>query len=83
MNGFLTQLVAQTLGASHRKAGSRGLVLKSTHFMFNENWESRELWQTHMNAALTASPLSNRAASAWSPGDFTVRNILVRRRFRP
>ena len=20
------------------------------HFMFHENWESRELWQTHMNA---------------------------------
>lgn len=22
----------------------------SAHFMFYENWESRELWQTHMNA---------------------------------
>lgn len=21
-----------------------------SHFMFFENWESRELWQTHMNA---------------------------------
>lgn len=21
-----------------------------THFMFFENWENRELWQTHMNA---------------------------------
>lgn len=21
-----------------------------THFVFYENWESRELWQTHMNA---------------------------------
>lgn len=21
-----------------------------THFMFYENWESRELWQAHMNA---------------------------------
>lgn len=21
-----------------------------THFMFFENWESRDLWQTHMNA---------------------------------
>jgi quinol monooxygenase YgiN len=21
-----------------------------THFLFYENWESRELWQTHMNA---------------------------------
>lgn len=21
-----------------------------THFMFYENWESRELWQNHMNA---------------------------------
>lgn len=21
------------------------------HFMFYENWETRELWQTHMNAA--------------------------------
>lgn len=23
---------------------------KPTHFMFYENWESRELWQDHMNA---------------------------------
>jgi quinol monooxygenase YgiN len=23
---------------------------KPTHFMFYENWESRELWQAHMNA---------------------------------
>lgn len=22
----------------------------SAHFLFYENWESRELWQTHMNA---------------------------------
>lgn len=22
----------------------------SAHFMFYENWKSRELWQTHMNA---------------------------------
>ncbi|MEM6689375.1 MAG: putative quinol monooxygenase [Planctomycetota bacterium] len=22
----------------------------STHFMFYENWESRELWQAHMNS---------------------------------
>ena len=22
----------------------------SAHFVFYENWESRELWQTHMNA---------------------------------
>ncbi len=22
---------------------------KPAHFMFYENWESRELWQTHMN----------------------------------
>jgi len=25
------------------------------HFMFYENWESRELWQTHMNAAHLAA----------------------------
>lgn len=26
-----------------------------THFLFYENWESRELWQTHMNAAHLAA----------------------------
>lgn len=25
------------------------------HFVFYENWESRELWQTHMNAAHLAA----------------------------
>lgn len=24
-------------------------IENSAHFMFYENWESRELWQTHMN----------------------------------
>lgn len=27
----------------------------AAHFMFYENWESRELWQTHMNAAHLAA----------------------------
>ena len=27
------------------------------HFMFFENWESRELWQTHMNAPHLAAYL--------------------------
>lgn len=27
----------------------------SAHFMLFENWESRELWQTHMNAAHLAT----------------------------
>jgi quinol monooxygenase YgiN len=26
-----------------------------THLLFYENWESRELWQTHMNAPLLAA----------------------------
>ncbi|MGP1397596.1 MAG: putative quinol monooxygenase [Inquilinaceae bacterium] len=26
-----------------------------THFMFYETWESRELWQAHMNAPHTAA----------------------------
>ncbi|MGH1439032.1 MAG: putative quinol monooxygenase [Cellvibrionaceae bacterium] len=26
-----------------------------THFLFYENWESHELWQTHMNAAHLAA----------------------------
>lgn len=28
------------------------------HFMFYENWESRELWQTHMNAPHLAAYMS-------------------------
>ena len=28
------------------------------HFLFYENWESRELWQTHMNAPHLAAYMS-------------------------
>ena len=28
---------------------------KPTHFMFFENWESRELWQDHINSAHIAA----------------------------
>jgi quinol monooxygenase YgiN len=29
------------------------------HFVFYENWESRELWQTHMNAPHLAAYMTN------------------------
>lgn len=36
-----------------------------THFMFYENWESRELWQAHMNAPhLAAYKLATEGAVA-------------------
>ncbi len=42
------------------------------HFMFIENWESRELWQTHMNAAhLTAYMEATEGAVA----EFTLNEL--------
>ncbi len=39
------------------------------HFLFYENWESRELWQAHMNAAHLAAFLE---ATEGAVGDLTV-----------
>ncbi|AKI00342.1 hypothetical protein IMCC20628_01626 [Hoeflea sp. IMCC20628] len=43
------------LAVTRAEAGCINYVLHQdndnpAHFMFYENWESRELWQTHMNA---------------------------------
>lgn len=40
-----------------------------THFLFFENWESRELWQAHMGAPHLAA---YRAATDGAVADFTV-----------
>jgi len=43
-----------------------------THFMFYENWESRELWQTHMNAQHLQDYL---AATDGTVEEFTVNEM--------
>jgi len=42
------------------------------HFMFYENWESRELWQTHMNAPHLAA---YGAATAGAVESFTLNEM--------
>lgn len=42
------------------------------HFMFYENWESRDLWQTHMNAPHLAAYLS---ATEGAVDTFTVNEM--------
>lgn len=42
------------------------------HFVFYENWESRELWQTHMNAAHLAAYME---ATDGCVADFTVNEM--------
>lgn len=44
------------------------------HFLFYENWESRELWQTHMNAPHLAAYM---AATEGAVADFTLREMTV------
>lgn len=44
------------------------------HFMFYENWESRELWQTHMNAPHLAAYL---AATDGAVAEFTLNEMTV------
>lgn len=44
------------------------------HFMFYENWESRELWQTHMNAPHLAAYM---AATEGAVADFTLNEMTV------
>ena len=41
----------------------------SAHFMFYENWESRELWQAHMNAPHLAAYMR---ATDGALADFTL-----------
>ncbi len=42
------------------------------HFMFYENWESRELWQTHMNAPHLAAYM---AATDGAVAEFTLNEM--------
>jgi quinol monooxygenase YgiN len=42
------------------------------HFLFYENWESRELWQTHMNAPHLAAYM---AATEGAVDDFTLNEM--------
>lgn len=44
------------------------------HFMFYENWESRNLWQTHMNAPHLAAYM---AATEGAVSDFTLNEMAV------
>ena len=44
------------------------------HFMFYENWESRDLWQTHMNAPHLAAYM---AATEGAVSDFTLNEMTV------
>lgn len=44
------------------------------HFMFYENWESRELWQTHMNAQHLSDYMSatEGAVEAFTLNEMTI-----------
>ena len=42
------------------------------HFLFYENWESRELWQTHMNAPHLAAYME---ATEGAVTDFTLNEL--------
>ncbi|WP_298818388.1 putative quinol monooxygenase [uncultured Roseibium sp.] len=44
------------------------------HFLFYENWESRELWQTHMNAPHLAAYLK---ATEGAVADFTLNEMTL------
>lgn len=44
------------------------------HFMFYENWESRELWQTHMSAPHLAAYME---ATEGAVADFTLNEMTV------
>lgn len=44
------------------------------YFMFYENWESRNLWQTHMNAPHLAAYM---AATEGAVSDFTLNEMAV------
>jgi len=42
------------------------------HFLFYENWESRELWQTHMNAPHLAAYME---ATEGAVAEFTINEM--------
>ena len=44
------------------------------HFVFYENWESRELWQTHMNAPHLAAYME---ATEGAVAEFTLNEMTV------
>lgn len=44
------------------------------HFLFYENWESRELWQTHMNAPHLAAYM---AATEGAVENFTLNEMSI------
>ncbi len=44
------------------------------HFVFYENWESRELWQTHMGAPHLAAYM---AATEGSVAEFTLNEMSI------
>ena len=44
------------------------------HFMFYENWESRDLWQTHMGAPHLAAYM---AATEGAVADFTLNEMSI------
>lgn len=44
------------------------------HFLFHENWESRELWQTHMNAPHLAAYME---ATDGAVAEFTLNEMTV------
>ena len=44
------------------------------HFLFHENWESRELWQTHMNAPHLAAYME---ATGGAVAEFTLNEMTV------
>ncbi len=44
------------------------------HFMFHENWESRELWQKHMSAPHLAAYM---AATEGAVAEFTLNEMTV------
>lgn len=45
-----------------------------SHFLFHENWESRELWQTHMNNRHLAEYM---AATEGAVEDFTLNEMTL------
>jgi len=44
----------------------------SAHFLFYENWESRELWQVHMNASHLAA---YKEATGGAVAEFTLNEM--------
>lgn len=71
----LSKLIATTRG----EKGCRQYDLHQdndnpAHFLFYENWESRELWQTHMNAPHLAAYM---AATEGAVENFTLNEMSI------